>query len=86
MTLKYGLIAFIIFSRHTETQNTSFRALLAASNNCEQDVGSFRSQSKLYPVIDSRPNQGTGVQSKVSLLFVVLSKNVLSDKHKLKQI
>lgn len=70
--LKYGFIAFItFFFRHSETQNTSFRALCAARNNCEQDVGSFRSQSKLYPAIDNGPNQSTGVQSKVSCLLGV---------------
>lgn len=71
MMLKYVFIAFVFSFRHSETQNTSFRALLVASNNCEQDFGSLRSQSKLYPVINNGLNQSSGVQSKVSLLLVL---------------
>jgi len=66
MILKYGFIALFFFFRHSQTQNTSFRALLAAGNEYRQEVGFSGRESHPDTISNYGSEQRSIFQTKVS--------------------
>lgn len=73
MVIKYGIITlfvyysvFYLFFRHSQTQNTSFRALLAAENEYDHEVGNSGHENNFVSVENYGFNQSNGYKTKVS--------------------
>lgn len=64
-----ALFFSLFLFRHSQTQNTSFRSLLSGGNDCEQDVGSNRPESKPDTAKTCGREPSSIFQTKVSRYF-----------------